>query len=88
MESAKAAPLLSAVSPTQFPSLVFRNSPTALVFEATTGVPLARDSSAAKQKVSIGPGAIEISADAIICAKRFLLATYPQKVTGMSLDES
>ena len=75
MASANAHPLLAAVSPTDFPSDVVKNSPTALVLEATTGVPLASDSRAARQKVSIGPGAKEISAEAIISASNFLLAT-------------
>ena len=36
--------------------------PTALLAEATTGTPLAQDSSADKQKVSSGPGAMATSA--------------------------
>jgi len=51
---------------------VSKNSPTALVLEQTTGVPLASDSSAARQKVSIGPGAIEISDEAMMLARYFL----------------
>jgi len=44
----------------------FKNSPTALLDEAITGVPLANDSRADKQKVSNGPGAKDKSAEAKI----------------------
>ena len=63
--------LFSATAPTGSGELRSKNSPTALVDEATTGVPEASDSSAAKQNVSIGPGAIETSALAMISASIF-----------------
>ena len=71
MASAKASGLLSAMAPTGDELSRSKNSPTALVRDATTGVPDAKDSKAAKQKVSIGPGAKETSADARILARRF-----------------
>ena len=85
---AKSLPLFAATWPTKSSELIIRNSPTALVSDATTGVPLASDSSADKQKVSIGPGAMEISADATTDARYFLSEIYPRKVTGISRDES
>ena len=69
--SAKDCGLLCAMAPTGQALSSNKNSPTALVLDATTGVPDARDSKAAKQKVSMGPGANEMSADARISARRF-----------------
>ena len=74
MASANASGLFSAIAPTGERESNMRNSPTALVADATTGVPEARDSKAARQKVSIGPGAIETSALAMISAS-FLRST-------------
>ena len=85
---AKSEPVLAATWPTKSSSLIIKNSPTALVSDATTGVPLARDSSADRQKVSIGPGAIDTSADAITDARYFLSEIYPRKVTGISREDS
>ena len=58
---AKSTGLPLATAPTCSLEFSNKNSPTALVLEATTGVPDAIDSRAARQKVSIGPGAIYIA---------------------------
>ena len=86
MAAAKETGLLSATAPTGSFESSSKNSPTALVEEATTGVPEASDSRAAKQKVSIGPGAIERSALAITSANIFRSTMYPMNVTGRSLE--
>ena len=61
---ANSAPLSLATAPAGFIELMFKISPTALDYDATTGVPLASDSRADRQNVSSGPGAIAISAAA------------------------
>ena len=84
--SANDCGLLFATTPTGCIASRSRYSPTALEFDATTGVPEARDSRAARQNVSIGPGANETSADARISETRSRSAIYPRKDTGKSLN--
>ena len=66
--SAKLSALSLATAPAGMGASILRNSPTALLFDATTGVPLASASSADKQNVSSGPGARATSAQAKMAA--------------------
>ena len=60
------------------------SSPTAPVRAATTGVPQASDSSAARPNVSIGPGHSATSAEARSVASASRSGTWPRNVTGAS----